>query len=97
MITTADMILDIHGRPILVLPKHIPDGKAVLTVMDDSFAIAVDGKREVLLERIEAGILMSLGLQKKVGIAVQEDDHLVPDTIEYVADVELKFGGLPQQ
>ncbi len=94
MITTADMIMDIHGRPILVLPRHISDGKAVLTVMDDSFAITVDGKREVLLEKIEAGILMALGLQKKIGISIHDGGHLLPDTIDYVADVELRFNAI---
>jgi hypothetical protein len=95
MITEIDLIMDMQGRPILVLPKHIKEGQTTLTVKDESFEISVNGKQEAKLENVEAGILMALGLQKKVGISVQEENsNVTPDVIEYVADVELKFNNI---
>lgn len=87
MITNADMILDTHGRPILVLQEHLPEGETVLTLNNAGFEISVDGEKKAVLEKIEPEILTTIGLQNKVGISVHDGGHLLPDTIEYVADV----------
>lgn len=91
MMTTADIVVDTEGRPILVVPETLPYGDTVLTVRDDSFDIAVNGETALKLDNIEEDFLIALGLQKQIGISVQPADQAIPDTINYVADVALAF------
>ena len=91
MMTTADIIIDEEGRPILVVPAKLSDGSTVLTVQDKSFQISVNGTTELELSDVKDEYLIALGGHKKVGISVQEEGQPMPDTIHYVADVEQKF------
>lgn len=88
--TTADIVIDTQGRPILLVPAALSEGQTVLNLYETGFEITVDGKPEVKLENIADEFLMTLGLQNKVGISVKEEGADMPDTIEYVADVKLK-------
>lgn len=89
MMTTAEIVMDTQGRPILLVPKGLSEGQTVLTISDSGFEIAVDGKPEVRLDNIADEFLMTLGLQNKVGIAVKGEGDEMPDEIVYVADVKL--------
>lgn len=91
MMTSADIIVDTEGRPILVLPSKLSEGETILKIKDDSFQIDVNGQTEVEMNNVADEYLIAMGLHKKIGISVQEAENKIPDTIHYVADVEQHF------
>lgn len=94
MFETAFVIMDGYARPILIIPEDLPEGNAVLSIVDGGFDIKVGKKLCGKIRKVDEASLTMLGMQDAVGMATfkAEDGEEMPDKIQYVAEVrETRF------
>lgn len=90
MFHSAQLILDVFGRPVFVLPVNLPKEGCHLRVSDKAIDFAV-GKNDIGHIDIEDPALITLvAMQKTVGIIAWPEDSKAPcpDRLTHTATVE---------
>ena len=90
MFHSAQMVLDVFGRPIFVLPVNLPKEGCHIKVSDTAldFMVATDCIGHI--EQLDPTILALVAIQKTVGIIVypENSDTPCPSYLTHVAKVE---------
>lgn len=95
MFQSAQLVLDVFGRPIFVLPADIQQGQSISLRVNNKHLDFIAGTKHIgHIENLTTEILALVALQKNIGIIAWPDDTKpCPSSLTHVANVEAQVNG----
>ncbi len=95
MFRSAQMILDVFGKPVFVLPVDLPKEGCHIRVSDTSLDFAADSMDIGHIEGLDPILLALVSQQKTIGIIAwpENSPHPCPSCLTHTATVEVHFHG----
>lgn len=92
MFHSAQLILDVFGRPVFVLPVDLPREGCHLRVSEGAIDFAVGQKDIGHIDIEDPALLALVAMQKTVGIIAWPEESRVPcpDRLTHTATVEAR-------